>query len=147
MMIKRRAKVPRIFQLSACQLFSVLFLACATNGYAQNPVVRVIQPDTIPVPVKQVQGGSGTADTILTLTTAATGTNWTALSSQACTSVLILNDTGTKLSARIGGAGNAMPIPDGSGLKLSVAANANEVSIRRADTSNTQVTVAAAAGK
>jgi hypothetical protein len=124
-----------------------LLILCVWPFVAHAQNVRIVNPEASPVPVKQVQGGSGTADKILSLTTAATGTNWTALSSQACTSVLIVNDTGTKLSARIGGAGNAMPVPDGSGLKLYVAANANEVSIQRADTSNTQVTVAAAAGK
>jgi hypothetical protein len=120
-----------------------LLIAAATIGYAQT--VKVVNPDTVPVPVKNVQSGPGTADKILSLTTGTSGSNWTAFASQACRYVLIVNDTGTKLSARIGGAGNTMSIPDGSWLKLGVALNSNEVAIRRADTANSQVTISARA--
>ena len=97
--------------------------------------------------VRIIQSGTGYSDRTLTLTTAATGTNWTAFSSFVCTTVVIINDTGTKLAVRTGGSGNGSNLPDGSGIKLNVSGNANDVSIRRADTSNTQVTVTAWAGK
>jgi hypothetical protein len=73
--------------------------------------------------------------------TAATGASWTALSSQACFECLILNNTGTTIEIRRGGAGTGLPIPSGNAYTFRGITNANQLSIRRVDTSNTQVTV------
>ena len=97
--------------------------------------------------VLQDKAGTGVADVILTATTAATGTNWTAFGSQACSTLTILNNSGTTISARIGGAGQTIPIADGAIRTVSVAANASEVSVQRADTSNTQVSVKGVASR
>lgn len=85
------------------------------------------------------------AGTILSAQTAATGTNWTAFASQACTVLDLQNFTGTAIEYRRGGAGTAFRIPDGGQRRIVGIANADEISVRRVDTSNTQVTVAAEA--
>lgn len=79
-------------------------------------------------------GGNASAQT------AATGTNYTALTAQACQQVTIVNDTGTKLEVRQDGAGVALKILDNSYYTFYGIGNANQLAVRRADTSNTQVT-------
>jgi len=79
--------------------------------------------------------------TIQTATTSATGTNFVQLGNQACESVDICNNTGTTIEYRRNGAGSAMQIPDGATRLIVAITNTNEISIRRTDTSNTQVTV------
>jgi hypothetical protein len=54
-----------------------------------------------------------------------------------------MNDTGTKLEVQQGGAGAAFPILDGQYFPFFGITNANQISVRRADTSTTQVTVKA----
>jgi hypothetical protein len=73
--------------------------------------------------------------------TAAVGTNWTALASQNCRQLTIANDTGTKLEVRQGGTGVGFPIFDSTYYTFFGLSNANQLEVRRADTSNTQVTV------
>jgi hypothetical protein len=79
----------------------------------------------------------------LSLTTNATGTNWTAFGSQACKQLTLSNQTGTTLEVRQGGAGVGFQIPDGAFYTFFGITNANQLSVRRVDTSNTQVTVTA----
>ena len=83
--------------------------------------------------------------TIVTAQTAATGTNWTAFGSQACDVLVLSNNTGTAIEIRRGGAGSGFQLPDKAIYSIGAIANANEISIRRVDTSNTQVTVSAEA--
>lgn len=83
--------------------------------------------------------------TILSLQTATTGTNFQAFASQACTRLDILNFSGVDVEYRRGGAGNTVRIPNNSGRLVVAIANANEISVRRVDQSNTQVTVQAEA--
>lgn len=75
--------------------------------------------------------------------TNATGTNWTAFGSQACKQVLISNQTGVSLEVRHGGSGVGVRIPTGAMMPFYGLTNANQLEIRRVDTSNTQVTVQA----
>lgn len=89
----------------------------------------------------------GSADIPLSVTTAATGTNWTAFPSQVCTYVLVTNVSGTDIGVDRGGSGTWFYIPNNSAMKINVNGNANELSTRRIDTSNTQVTIFLAAGK
>jgi hypothetical protein len=77
----------------------------------------------------------------LTAQTAATGTNWTAFAAQACAQLTIVNDSGTKIEVRQGGAGVAIPVRDGATYTLFGLTNANQIDVRRSDTSNTQVVV------
>ena len=79
----------------------------------------------------------------LTATTQATGTNWTTLSAQACSQLTIGNNSGATIEFRQGGSGAGFPVFDKSSFTIFGIANANEISVRRVDTSNTQVTVAA----
>jgi hypothetical protein len=83
--------------------------------------------------------------TILTLTTAATGTNWTAFGSQACNALDLTNSTSVAIEYRRGGAGNGMQVLSGASRLIVGISNANEIEVRRVDTSNTQVTVQAEA--
>jgi hypothetical protein len=85
------------------------------------------------------------APTILALTTDATGTNYTAFSSQACTTLSISNPSTTDIEYRRGGAGAAMPIAAGASYLVLGITNANQIDVRRKDTSNTQITIGAEA--
>jgi hypothetical protein len=86
-----------------------------------------------------------TSVTILSLQTNATGTSWVTFGSQTCNALDIVNNTGTTLDYRRGGAGNSISIPSGSSRMVIGITNANSIDIRRNDTSNTQVTVTAEA--
>lgn len=86
-----------------------------------------------------------TSGTILSLTTNATGTTYTAFPSQVCTALDIVNTTGTTIEYRRNSAGSAMQIPDKSARLVLGITNANQIDIRRTDTSNTQVTLQAEA--
>jgi hypothetical protein len=83
---------------------------------------------------------SGTAG-ITSAQTNATGTNWTAFASQACSQLDLVNISGTTIEYRRNATGTAMPIPTGSSRLVIGITNANQVDIRRVDQSNTQVTV------
>jgi hypothetical protein len=96
------------------------------------------------VPVSSSVPTAG-ASTILALTTAATGTNFTAFSDAACIALDIVNNTGVTIEYRRGGAGVAMQIPPDAARMVIGITNANQISVRRTDTSNTQVTIQAEA--
>ncbi len=91
--------------------------------------------------------GGATSVTIMTIQTNATGANWTAFASQACTQLDIVNDASTAVDIeyRRNGAGNTMRIAAGAGRLIAGITNANQISIRRVDQSNTQVTLNAEA--
>lgn len=97
---------------------------------------------TNPFPVSVPVAVSGT---IMSLTTAATGSNWTTFSSQACNCLDVLNNSSVAIEYRRGGAGNTMQILSGTSRLIVGIANANEVGIRRVDQSNTQITLPAEA--
>ena len=73
--------------------------------------------------------------------TSATGSNWVTLSDQVAGSVTIVNNTGTTLSISKDGGTTQMQVPTGASFCVNFINNANQVSIRRADSSGTQVTV------
>ncbi len=79
----------------------------------------------------------------LSVQTAATGTNYTAFASQVCCQLTLVNNTGTTIEFRQGGAGVAVPVFDQSFYTIFGITNANQISIRRTDTGNTQVTAQA----
>jgi hypothetical protein len=79
----------------------------------------------------------------LSVTTAATGTNFTAFASQACKQLTISNQSGVTIEVRQGGAGVAFRIPTAAFYTFFGITNANQLDIRRSDTSNTQVTITA----
>lgn len=89
--------------------------------------------------------GLASSSTILSVQSAATGTNWTTLTATPCDFLRLSNATGTLLEYRRGGAGNGMHLPNGAVIDVLAVSNANEISFRRNDTSNTQVFLTAEA--
>lgn len=79
----------------------------------------------------------------VSVTTAATGTNWTAFGSQALKQLTVSNQTGVTIEFRQDATGVGLQIPDGAFFTLFGITNANQIGARRVDTSNTQVTVTA----
>lgn len=89
-------------------------------------------------------GGGGivyTSATIITATTSGTGSTWVTLGSQACNALDLVNNTGTAIEYRRGGAGNSIPLPDRSSRLIVAITNCNQISIRRVDQSNATVTI------
>lgn len=72
--------------------------------------------------------------------TSATGSSYVVLASAAASQVTLINTTGKDLEVRRGGAGVALPVPDGSYWTFRGVANANELGVRRIDQSNVQLT-------
>lgn len=73
-------------------------------------------------------------------TTSTTGANFVALSEQVAGSVTIINNTGTTLEISKDGGTTKIQLPTAASFCVNFITNANQVSIRRADVSNTQVT-------
>src|SRR5262245_39701910 len=91
--------------------------------------------------VPKMTGGGHTS-----VQTAATGSNYTAFAAQPCKQLTIVNNTGTALEvkdASDGASGVALPIADGGIYTFYGLSNAAQLSVRRVDTSNTQVTAKA----
>lgn len=90
-------------------------------------------------------GGVTSAPVIMSATTSATGATYVAFASQKANKLVISNNTGTPIEFRRGGAGSAFVIPSGQLYEIDGITNADQIEIRRADTTNTQVTVGAEA--
>lgn len=88
-----------------------------------------------------------TTVSITQVATNATGSTFNAFPSVSCEFMDIVNDTGTDLEYRRGGAGNTMVILAGQTRTIQGLSNANAISIRRKDVANTPVTVRAEAFK
>jgi hypothetical protein len=73
--------------------------------------------------------------------TSATGATFVALTDQVAGSVTIINNTGTTLEVSKDGGTTKIQVPTAASFCVNFISNANQVSIRRADTSNSQVTV------
>lgn len=110
----------------------------ATLASALSALTSILAQVTSPYP-------RASSATIMTVQTASTGTNWTAFSSQSCSTLSVANNSGVDIEYRRDGAGSAMPIFDGYAYAIVGISNANQISVRRVDTSNTQVTLAAEA--
>jgi len=72
--------------------------------------------------------------------TANPGTGYAALTDQVAGSVTIINNTGTTLEVSKDGGTTKIQLPTAASFCVNFITNANQVSVRRADTSNTQVT-------
>jgi hypothetical protein len=79
----------------------------------------------------------------ISATTAVSGTGYVAFGGQACKQLTILNGTGVDIGVTVGGAGVEVPVLAGTYFTFFGLTNANQLSVRRVDTSTTQVTVAA----
>ena len=95
-----------------------------------------------PLPISVPGAASAT---IMSLTTAATGTNYTAFSSQTCNSLDIVNTSSVAIEYRRGATGSSMTILSGSSRLVVGISNANQIDVRRVDQSNTQITIPAEA--
>ena len=102
-----------------------------TDVSASNPL-----PTSVP--------GAASA-VIMSLTTAATGANYTAFSSQTCNSLDIVNTSSVAIEYRRGATGSSMTILSGSSRLVVGISNANQIDVRRVDQSNTQITIPAEA--
>ena len=85
--------------------------------------------------------GPGQAPTFFATQTSASGATYVVLASVVCRVVTITNNTGVVIDVQRDGAGTAFPLPASTSKSFVVRANANELSIKRDDSSNTQVTV------
>ncbi len=76
--------------------------------------------------------------------TNATGANWTAFPSKKCLRLVIFNTTGTDIEiAQDGDTSKTLTIPSSQPFELYGIWDAAQISVRRFDQSNTQVTVKA----
>lgn len=84
-----------------------------------------------------------TTVTIVSVTTAATGANFTAFASQACESLDLVNTApaAVDIEVRRGGSGNTIVVPAGSSRMFVGLSNASGLQVRRVDQSNTQITI------
>ena len=73
--------------------------------------------------------------------TSAVGATFVALAAAVAREVEITNQTGTVIEVRRGGAGVAFQLPSGSIKTFAGVSNASDLSLRRTDTSNVQVTL------
>ena len=118
-------------------LFQRVKLAVGADGVNDGDVaVGNPMPVSVPLAVSAV---------ILTLTTASAGTSYTSFSSQTCDALDLTNSSSVAVEYRRGGAGNAMQVLSGASRLIVGITNANEIDVRRVDTSNTQITIQAEA--
>jgi hypothetical protein len=73
--------------------------------------------------------------------TSATGSNYVTLAAAIAGSVTFINNTGTTINVSKDGGTNFMQIPTGASFCVDFIQNTNQVSVKRADNSNTQVTI------
>lgn len=95
-----------------------------------------MEPQVINIPI-MARGGN------ISLVTAATGTNWTAFTYQECKQLTVSNQTGTTIEVRQDGEGVGLQLPTASFYTFFGLSSTSQLSIRRVDTTNTQVTVTA----
>lgn len=86
-----------------------------------------------------------TTVTIATVTTDATGTAFVIFGSLICSSLDIINTTGTDIEVRRGASGNTLIIKDGQTRRMRGITNANAIHVRRKDVAVTPVILTAEA--
>lgn len=80
---------------------------------------------------------------ILSLTTSATGANFVAFGSAACAMMTLVNESATDIEFRRDGIGASIKVATGGSRDIYGLTNANQIDVRRVDTSDTQVTIKA----
>jgi len=126
--------------IAADDISSVLYQRVKISEGADGSATDVSATNPMPVSVP-----GAVSVTIMSLTTAATGTNYTAFSSQTCHALDIVNTSSVSIEYRRGATGNTMTILSGSSRLVTGITNANQIDVRRTDTSNTQITIPAEA--
>ena len=79
----------------------------------------------------------------ISITTSNTGTPYVPFANQVCSQLTISNDSGNPIDIQQGGAGIAFKVIPLTYMTLYGLSDANTISIRRTDTSNTQLTITA----
>lgn len=110
--------------------------AADVSAASPFPVTAAISNIVTTVPTMSSGGNIG-------LTTNATGTTYTAFASQALKQLTLVNNTGTTIEFRQGASGIAIPVFDKTAFTIFGITNANQIDVRRTDTSNTTVSVQA----
>lgn len=82
---------------------------------------------------------------ILSVTTSAGGSAYVSFASNLCDALEVVNNSGADIEYRRNGAGNTIVVPNKITRLITGISNANEISLRRVDLSNTPVIVAAEA--
>lgn len=90
-------------------------------------------------PVSFAPGQPVTASSWGTVTTSASGSTFVALSSGACSQVILMNFTGVDLDVQKTGDPITYRIPNGIGYPVVKITDSSTVSLRRTDQSGTQV--------
>ena len=126
--------------IAADDLSGVLYQRVKISEGADGSATDVSAANPLPVSVP-----GAVSVTIMSVTTAATGTNYTAFSSQTCNCLDIVNTSSVAIEYRRGATGTAMTILSGSSRLVVGITNANQIDVRRVDTSNTQITIPAEA--
>ena len=96
------------------------------------------QPAFAPIVAPALAAGG-----FISVQTAAAGAEFVPCPTQACRQLTLANDTGTKLEVRQGGSGATFPLEDKAIITLYGLSNADQIEVRRADVSNTRVTLKA----
>lgn len=114
-----------------------------TGSVNVGSTVEITNDTGNPIPVSgqvtPIMGAGGN----ISAQSASTGTNWTAFGSQALKQLNVSNQTGVTIEVLQDGAGVGLQIPTGAFYTFFGITNANQLSVRRVDTSNTQVTITA----
>lgn len=105
----------------------------ASTSANQTTEIAAINENT-----RIAKGGIGG---IAQVQTAATGTNFTALASLICFQICFSNNTGQNISVRYVGQTVELVVFAGTMMTFDGITNANQLELRRTDTSNTQVTI------
>jgi len=126
--------------IAADDLSGVLYQRVKISEGADGSATDVSAANPMPVSVP-----GAVSVTIMSVTTAAVGTNYTAFSSQTCNCLDIVNTSSVAIEYRRGATGTAMTILSGSSRLVVGITNANQIDVRRVDTSNTQITIPAEA--
>ena len=82
-----------------------------------------------------------TGNSFRTVTTSATGANFTAYAAYACNTFKLLNYTDYALDFKLNGAGNILTVPALQQYTFTGITDMSQLSIRRNDQSNTQLTI------
>lgn len=109
----------------------------AKASAASLPVVLASDQATLSVAPVLTAGGH------ISVSTAVSGTGYTAFGGQACKQITICNGSGIDIGVTVGGAGVEVPVFAGTYMTFFGLTNANQLHVRRVDTGTVQVPVTA----
>lgn len=131
----------RYIRRITCVWQALTFLPKTANRWDED----CCEPETSSSSSSDSTSDAPESATIITVQSASSGTGWAAFPSTTCDTLDIVNNTGTDIEYRRGGAGYSITIPDGSARAVTALTNASEIEVRRVDQSTTQVTLTAEA--